>query len=160
MKKSALILLSFVPIVVGYLVNITLLLPGIGMLCYYVLPLLATVFWFYLGRKYAHSSWKTIPAILIGNATGILSLLIYLWQYLLMPDEAKNLLLTGASQMFSASAPMYLLAGIAILFEREPNYIGSASMVALQVISTIYMIIIFSGGLLWEKRNMKIAAAE
>ena len=155
MKKSALVLLTFVPIVVGYLVNITLLLPVIGMLIYYVLPLLTTVFWFYLGRQYARSGWKTIPSILIGNATGILSLLVYLWQFLLVTDEARNLTLAGASQMFSASAPMYLLARIAILFESQPNYIGRASMVALQVVSVIYMIAVFCAGMLWEKKNMK-----
>ena len=153
MKKSTLVLLTFVPIVVGYLVNITLLLPVIGMLGFYVLPLLTTVFWFYLGRQYARSDWKTIPAILIGNATGIISLLVYLWQFLLVTEEARNLPLAGASQMFSASVPTWLLARIAILFESQPNYIGRASMVALQVISVIYMLAVFCAGMLWEKKN-------
>jgi hypothetical protein len=152
MKKSQLVLLSLVPIVVGYIVNVTLLLPVIGMFSFYVLPLLTTAFWFYLGRQYARTDWKTIPAILIGNAGGILSLLVYLWQFLLVSDEARILPLAGASQMFSASVPTYLLARIALLFESQPNYIGRTSMVALQVLSLIYMILVFSAGVLWEKK--------
>ena len=50
MKKQTLVLLTFIPIIVGYVINLTILLPGIGTAFFYVLPLLATVFWFYLGR--------------------------------------------------------------------------------------------------------------
>ena len=53
--------------IVGYIINHFILLPVIGMVFYRVLPLLTTVFWFYLGRQYVRSAWKTIPAILIGN---------------------------------------------------------------------------------------------
>jgi hypothetical protein len=158
MKKFALVLLSFVPIVVGYIVNITLLLPVIGMLSFYVLPLLTTAFWFYLGRQYVRTGWKPVSAIVIGNAPGIISLFVYLWQFLLVTDEARNLTLAGAAQMFSASAPTWLLARIAILFENQPNYIGNVSMVALQVISLIYMILVFSAGVLWEKKTQKTEA--
>jgi len=100
------------------------------MAMFYALPLLTTVFWFYFGRQYARSTWKTVPAILIGNATGILSLLVYLWQFLLKTDETRKLALAAASQMFSASVPTYLLGRLAILFETKQNFIGRASLVA------------------------------
>ena len=83
MKKCVLVLLTFVPFIVGHIVNRSISIPVIGSIVFYVLPLLTTAFWFYLGRQYARSTWKTIPALLIGNATGIISLLIYLWQRLL-----------------------------------------------------------------------------
>lgn len=44
MKKSVLFLLTFVPILVGYLIDHTLHLPVIGWILYMVLPLLVTVF--------------------------------------------------------------------------------------------------------------------
>ena len=119
MKKICLVLLTFVPCLVGYLVNISIRLPVIGSIIFYVLPLFTTVFWFYLGRQYALSTWKTVPALLIGNATGVISLLIYLWQFFLKTEATINLTLASISQMFSAAAPTYLLAKIAVLF--EPN---------------------------------------
>lgn len=160
MKKRTLVLLTFVPIIVGYIINLTVLLPGIGMLILYVLPLLTTVFWFWLGIQFAHTTWKTIPEILIGNATGIISIPVYLWQFLLETDETRNMALAGFSQMFSASAPGYLLARIAILFESEPNTFGRASFVALNVISVVYMIAVFSAAILWEKIKIRKASSQ
>jgi len=57
--------------------------------------------------------------------------------------------------MFSASAPTYLLARIAILFEKQSNYTGRTSMVALQVISVVYMIVVFCIAVFWEKKKQK-----
>lgn len=44
MKKWLLVAFTFVPILVGYLINRFLLLPVIGSLLFYVLPLATTVF--------------------------------------------------------------------------------------------------------------------
>ena len=158
MKKCVLVLLTFAPILVGYIVNCTILLPGIGVLLYYALPLLTTVFWFWLGMQFARSAWKTIPAILIGNATGVVSILVYLWQRFLTTDETRNTALIVFSQMFSASTPGFWLGKVAILFKSEPNTIGMASMVALQVISVVYMIAVFSAGFIWEKVRTRKAS--
>ena len=43
MKKSVLILLTFIPIIVGYIVNFTIRIPVIGMMIFYALPLLTTL---------------------------------------------------------------------------------------------------------------------
>ena len=139
-----------------YVINFSIRIPIVGMAMLYVLPLLTTVFWFYLGRQYARSTWKTLQAILIGNATGVISLLIYLWQFLWKTAETRNLTLAAASQMFSASAPTYLLARIAVLFETRINYTGKTAMVALQVLAVVYMAVVFCVALLMEKKNQKV----
>ena len=155
MKKSTLILLTFVPMIVGWLVNALLILPVIGMLGFYVLPLLTTVFWFCLGKQYARSNWKPIPAICIGNAAGIVSVLIYIWQFVFETDETRNIALAVASQMFSAATPMYLFGSLAILFESQPNYVGRTAMVAMHVISIIYMTAVFTVAFFTEKKRMQ-----
>lgn len=157
MKKSVLVLLTFVPFIVGHIINISIRIPVIGMIIFYVLPLLTTVFWFYLGRQYARSTWKIIPALFIGNATVVVSLLIYLWQYLFKTDETRNVVLMSVAQMFSDATPTYLLGRIAILFETQPNYIASSTfMVALNVISFVYMVVVFLFGFIWEKKTKKM----
>ena len=55
MKKCVLVLLTFVPFIVGHIVNRSISIPVIGSIVFYVLPLLTTAFWFYLGRQYARS---------------------------------------------------------------------------------------------------------
>lgn len=80
MKKSTLVLLTLVPVAVGLVVNFTLRLPVIGSLLFFLLPLATTVFWFYLGGRYARIGWNVLCSLLIGNATGLLSLVVYVWQ--------------------------------------------------------------------------------
>ena len=152
MKKSVLVLLTLVPVIVGYLVNILIRVPVIGMAGLYLLPLLTTVFWFYLGKQYARR-WKPVPAVLIAHTVGICSLLVYLWQFLLETDETISVTLAVFSQMFSASTPLYLFGRIARLVESQPNYAGRATMIAMQVIALVYMTIVFCIGIYWEKKR-------
>ena len=152
MKKSVLISLSLVPVIIGYLINALLMVPALGTACFYLLPLLTTAFWFYLGKEYA-DRWKFVPAVLIAHTVGICSLLIYLWQFLLETDETRNMALAGFSQMFSASTPLYLFGWLARLAESQPNHIGSATMAALQGIALIYMMIVFCIGFYLGKRE-------
>ena len=153
MKKRNLLLLTLVPVAVGYLVNDLIAVPVIGSVSFFALPLLATAFWFYLGRQYARSKWKTLPAILAAHAVGITSLVVYLWQFLIETDQTRNLSLAAFSQMFSASTPMYLFGGLARLFESQPDYSGRATFVAMQVIALLYMMAIFGAAMYSEKRK-------
>lgn len=153
MKKSMLVLLTLVPVMVGYIVNWTLLLPVIGSLLFFLLPLATTAFWFYLGGRYARAGWNAPCALLIGNAVGILSLAVYVWQFILLPEEKINLFLAVASQMFSAAVPTYLFGRLAMRFESQPNYIGETTALALQVIAVLYMVVVFGCGYAWQKRK-------
>ena len=156
MKKCMLIMLTLVPAVVGYVVNILLAVPKIGMAAYYLLPLLTTVFWLYMGKQYIRV-WKPLPALLIAHAVALASLLVYLWQFFLGTDAFGNGRLTVLSQMVFASTPMYLFAGLARLlagpFEGRPHYAGRATVVALLVIGLIYMMAVFSVGMWWGRRK-------
>ena len=152
MKKSVLILLTLVPLIVGYLVNVLIMVPKIGMVIFYLLPLCTTAFWGCLGKQYARK-WKTLPAVLIAHIVGVCSLLVYLWQFLLETDETRNIRLAALSQMFSAATPLYLFGGIAQLVESQPDYAGIATSVAMQVIALIYMMIVFCIGIYLEKRK-------
>ena len=156
MKKSMLIIGAIVPVVVGYAVNRLLMVPFIGGLSFIILPLPTTAFWAYLGCQCARSSRKLLPSSLDGNSVGILSLLVYIWQFLFQTDKSRNIFLAAVSQMFSAAVPTYLLGRIAMLFESEPNFVGRRAMLALQVLSLVYMMAIFACGYLWGKRKQKL----
>ena len=152
MKKCVLILLTVVPVIVGYLVNVLIMVPLIGMAAFYLLPVCTTVFWIYLGRQYARV-WNPVAGVLLAHAVGAVSLLIYLWQFLLNTAETRNTALAGFSQMFSAATPLDLLARLARLVESEPNYAGMKTMVAMQVLALVYMVIVFCIGIYLEKRK-------
>ena len=155
MKKSLLLLLTLVPIAAGWLINALFFVPPIGMAAFYILPLLVLAFWFHLGRQYADTAWKALPSILIGNAVGIVSLALYVWQFIFETDETRNLSVAAFSQMFTAGTPMYLWGGIARLFETQPNYAGRTAMTALQVISLLVMMLVFAVGYCWQKKKCR-----
>ena len=155
MKKQMLLLLTLVPIVAGYIRNATILIPGLGTFLYYVIPIAIVVFWFWLGQQFARTDWKAIPAILLGNAAGMVSLMIYLWQFVLESDEPGNLALASFSSMFSSAVSSVWMARIAILLETEPNTIGMASTTGLTVISTLYLVLIFAVAVFLGKGRMK-----
>ena len=59
----------------------------------------------------------------------------------------------AAAQMFSAATPTYLFGRLVMLFEAQPNYIGEATALALQMIAVLYMIVIVGCGYAWGKRT-------
>lgn len=155
MKKYALVCLAFVPIPVGWLINSACLIPTAGVLITYVARLLMLVFWFYLGSRFAGTDWKAVSSVLIGNAAGILSLALYLWQFWGCSDENRNLALAGLSQMYSLAAPLNLSARLAMLFESQPGYAGITTMLAMQVIALLIMAAVFTGGYFWGRKRIR-----
>ena len=141
MKKYILILLTLVPILAGWLINVTLLVPVLGELMFYVFPILVLVFWFRLGSRYAETDWAAFPAILIGNATGLLSVIIYLWQFAGLDEASRNVSLAVWSQMYSAGTLGYFWGGVVTLFFRS-----RAASYAMQVVCLASMIVVFSLG--------------
>ena len=146
MKKPVLILLTFFPLLVGWLINASFNVPSLFRVAYYLLPLLTLVFWFLLGKQYARTDWPAPLAILIGNATGLVSLLLYLWQFVLVSGAHRNLFLAVLSQLFTASVPTYLFGGLLTAFEPDPSRIGIVSMVTVQVLGVLLMLAVFSLG--------------
>ena len=71
MKRKTLLLLTLVPVLTGYLLNLTILIPGLGMLLYYLMPCITLIFWFFLGDRYSTSEWNFIQSTIIGNGVGI-----------------------------------------------------------------------------------------
>lgn len=146
MRKRTLVVLSWTPLLIGWVINLVMANFGVSFFVFYILPFLTAIFWFLLGRQFGKTDWNAPMAILIGNAAGLVSLLLYLWQFWLVSDENRSMFLAGLSQMFAASAPTYLFGGLATLFEPDPNTIGRVSFLTLQVLGVLLMIVVFTAG--------------
>lgn len=151
--------LTIVPVLTGYMLNRTVLIPGLGTLLYYLLPCVVFVFWFYLGSNYSKSGWNVLQSAMIGNWAGFLSLLLYLWQFLLCDDGSRNLLLSALSQCF-ASNTILVTAKLALLFESEKNAVTQASITAMQILGLLLMVFIFSAGYAFGKARNRRRAME
>lgn len=153
MKKSYLALLTLIPIVVGWLVNLVITIPVVGVPLFWGLPLAMLFFWFWLGKQFAGTDWSFLQSMAIGNAAGLISLALYIWQFVFETDETRNLFLAGLSQMYGAAAPTYFFGWLARMFESEPNTIGRASFLAIQVIALVLLLAVFLCGYLWQKKE-------
>ena len=148
MKKLVLILLTLVPILAGALINASI--TPLGMLLYYALPILVLVFWFWLGGQYAGTDWGMLPSVLIGSATGIASLVLYVWQFCLESEGTRNPFLAGLSQMYAGSIPLYVFSFIFRLLK-----LGDVGQMFLvhEVLAVILMAVVFLAGYRRKKQR-------
>ena len=142
MKKIILILLTLVPILIGWLINVFIYVPKVGMALFYVLPFVVLVFWFWLGRQYAKTDWSPLSAIIIGSASGLISLVLYIWQFHIITEEARNILIAALSQMYFAAVPEWI-------FARSGIYI------VIHIIALVLMIAVFAFGYITWKKHWK-----
>jgi len=152
-KKLSLIIFVFIPTIIGYFYNI-LFIPALALASFllYILPVFMLSLWFWVGGRFAQMNVKAVPSILIGNSIGIVSLIVYLWQFSLVSEGHRNLTLTGLSQAFSASIGIYI-ARLAILIQPEKNFVGHVTITIMQILGLILMIIVFTIGYYFNKKK-------
>lgn len=150
MKKHILILLTIIPVLMGYLYNYIILVPLIGTLFFYVIPVITLCYWFWLGTKFSMSTWNMLSATLIGNCIGLVCFALYFIEYILLDESEINIFIAAFSQMFVNSIVL-LISPWAALVEANSTSITQSTITALQWISLILMIIIFMSGYIFGK---------
>jgi hypothetical protein len=151
LKRTKLLLMVLSPVFVGFLLNQILLSnPSI----IYAAPFLMIGYWFWVGRKFAAYVRNPFGAILLANAMGIVSLAVYYWQFILTSGQARNTILAGLSQMFSAPLSM-ITARIGLVFEKAPDEITQVTAFVMQAAGLTLMITIFCIGYFTKKRQAR-----
>ena|GEM_PF-3106202 len=161
MKRWKHILIAFVPSLIGFALNYSFFLSvGLFSLFFTLSPFAVLFIWGFTGHQFA--KWKTsMPyAILVANSVGILSLLLYIWQFVrLVVNEIQPTWLSSFSLMFSD--PIAILStGIVLPFrhviESEPNFIGSATALWIQIAGLVIMLLVFTLGFILGKIRSKL----
>lgn len=148
-KKITLVLLTLLPVILGFLFSLVTDVPVLGTLTIHVLPYMVLVFWFILGREFATTDFGYGKSLLIAHALELVSLLLFLWQFQLATDSTRNLSIAAFSQLYSTATPLVLFSYLAVLFEPFQDQIGLAAMTALQIISLVALVMVFAGGYLF-----------
>ncbi|SDJ08938.1 hypothetical protein SAMN04490247_0666 [Salimicrobium halophilum] len=122
------------------------LLPTTFMLV--IPPLLSqlvfTVFWFWVGMKTPHLRGNNIKNFIIGNSIWLLSFALYLWQFVLLNDESRNMFLALISQYYMHS---FLWSGTRLTLWFSGGLYGTT----ITIISYLSMLLVFSLGFLVGK---------
>lgn len=158
MKRIKPFIFIFAPTIIGCIRNLVYLkiysIPIINNIFYYGFPVLMLCFWFWVGGTFAQSKMNALASVLLGNLMGIVSLLLFVWQYYLIPDDQKNLFLASLSQTFSSTIHIFY-ARIAILFEPVKNVTSIVTVSAAQIMGLILMMATFTVGYYYKINKIK-----
>ena len=149
MKFYLLLICSLLPATIGWLSNYTLMVTSI----IYWLSIPAVIFiciWF--GRKCAMTGWKFLPAFFLTQWLNLLSIPLYIWQFLFTSSEARNMHLAVLAQM--PAAPLLPIA-FRFVAPFANNDWARAEILSGIVISIVLMGILFTAGFIWGKKNLK-----
>lgn len=154
MNKIKLLAMSFIPIVLGYIMNLLILVPGIGVSLLYIMPIIILIYWYWVGLRFSENIRNPLLGIASGNFFGILSLCIYYWQFIILDDQKRSIFLAGLSQYFTT--PLNILtAKISMLFDKSPSIIDHNNILNMHISGTIIMIITFVIGYIVGIRKNK-----
>lgn len=151
-KKWTLFAAAIAPIPLGYLYN---LLLGAGIaesLVLYLFPILLVGFWFWVGSLFCQASVPLSQALLLGHIPGILSLLVYLWQFHVVESAERITALATASQWYTSSATFFTVY-IAVMLEPEQGVISEVTATSMQVLGVVFMVVLFLLGYTWRSKR-------
>lgn len=149
-KKVKLLLMTLSPILIGLLFNYLVFIP----LLIYIVPFLVMIYWFWVGTNFGENVRNPFKSIVLANSIGIISLVLYYWQFVIVADKERNLMLAGFSQMFTASLS-YITARIGFIFEKTPNEVTQVTTLVMQVTGLMLMIIVFFSGYIYKRHYSK-----
>lgn len=153
MKGLRLVLFALSSMLIGYIYNLSFLIPIIGILLYWLMPFAYLIYWFWVGGKFAESIRNPIIAIIYGNIFGIISLLVYVWQFTYLIDSQRNIWLAAFSQAFSSPISR-ITAKIGVQFEAKSGMITQASINVMQASGLILMVLVFAAGYLLKRKAL------
>jgi len=132
------IVLILIPLVYGFLTNITMLpfLP-------FVMQLAFLVFWFYVGFQISKLDMTAWKSFLLGNSLWLVSFALFIWQFIILDSASRSMSLALLSQH-------YILAfvyGAATLLP----FVGNGT--TLIFFAYILMLLTFSVGFFVNKKS-------
>lgn len=143
--------LAFTPILISFFFRLFLQIPVIGTVWLYAAPFTLLVYWAWVGGAYREKIKSPVRAILVGNIFGIILLLMYIWQFVLLPEGARDLTFAYLSQLFSLPLE-FITMWIGLLFEPDPKVPTMVTANIVQFVGFLLMIVAFTIGYFGKKR--------
>jgi len=134
-------LLLLVPLILGLLINS----PIFGYYFPFLLSLLFLGFWFWVGIKFARLDLNKALSLTIGNSLNIISFVLFIWSFVILAEENRNLLIAGFSQIYAGPT---LSISARIYYLTDPKVLTNE----YAIISYILMSIVFTAGFLYEAK--------
>lgn len=153
-KNGFLYFLTVTPVIISFVFHLLLQIPVIGALWLYAGPFTMLVYWGWVGSVYREKIKSPFWAILTGNIVGVVLLMIYIWQFVLLPVEKISYSISYLSQLFSLPLE-FLTMWIGLLLEPDSNITTSITSNTVQFVGFLLMVIAFTIGYFVKKKGEK-----
>ncbi|OEH91103.1 hypothetical protein [Bacillus solimangrovi] len=97
------------------------------------------IFWFWVGIKFSSLRGSNFKYFMFGNSIWLLSFLLYLWQFVLMNDESRNMFIAIISQYYMLS---FIWSGVKLSSLFSDVYYGTT----ITIIAYLSMLFVFIVG--------------
>lgn len=136
-KKIVLILFAFTPLLFGNIINVLIVRLDWYGFSMFVLSVLFSVFWLYVGYNSSKHSHSIIEATLLGNSIALISYFTLLLSNVFLEHGIFSVI---GFQMQMVFLPMIRLSATLLSFT------GNVSVNSVYLLSTLIMIILFASG--------------
>ena len=152
-NKSKYILIILIPLIIGIVINRVNFVLQIYSTAPWIFVIAFIIFWFWTGKVFATANHNRAKSFLIGNSLWGISFILYIWQFILLDDTNKNLIIAGISQNY-----MILIVPIATKIMMMFTDIIDGTIIS--IVAYILMFVIFSIGFIYEsvKKNHSLQA--
>ena len=132
-----LVLISVVPCLFGAVNNILVLK---SLYVSTIISIALLILWFLLGRWSVKTQQRYLSSVLAVHASGIVLILIILWQFYAVEESARNMTVCALSQCYMES--------ILLIVAKVANKMGisGTSILLLHVISLVILVFTYSCG--------------
>lgn len=102
-------------------------------------------FWVWVGMRFAQFNGSSLKNFAWGNSLWLVSFLLYLWQFVLVDDANRNMVIAFISQCYVIP---FVVSGtqIYLLFND-----GGIDLTNITIITYIFMLVVFMIGFVWGK---------
>ena len=153
--KRRLIFLLIVPFVISFVINFLLsigvrmnssILISISNILLNLWGFAGLPFWFYVGKRFGNLDVSKVKSIVLGNSLWFISLLLYIWQFILLDYTKRNSFIATISQHYSLG--FVRVSSIIIGF--FTNTIDTKMVI---MVSYLIMLIVFTIGFIYTSKN-------
>lgn len=153
--KVKLILFVITPFIVGLIIHSLIdvgtymdssIILSIATILLRIWGFIAVIFWFFAGKQFKNSGLTKIKSFILGNSLWMISLIIYIWQFLLLDDTRRNLFLARIAHHYVLGF-MSIASNIMFFFEEGVD--GNTVVLS----SYLIMLIVFIVGFIYVPKN-------
>lgn len=147
-ENGMLLLLAVSPIVIGFFYYVVIQLPVIGTIWMYAAPFTVLYYWGWVATVFRSHFQNFLKAIVWMNILGVVSYVLYIWQYALVEEGAQIPVLAVLSQLYTVSLG-FITMWIGILLDGKSSIDTETLSVTASVITeTIALLLMIAASVI------------